>query len=365
MELIKLMKSQIVLKWSIFSLSVLLSFSCSSTTYREVYPMLADGKYDSEFPYRGCSDQLEKISESVRMISCIAYYKSYIFSPKAKIRLSDLRNPLLKEKAIKEVFLNKTSSGSATTIFYENKRIAFLTCAHVVVFSDTIITYYRKEDRKETEFIQSLAVKDRQSNYAASIQGARDLEILAIDKGSDLAVVGQRMYEQPAQSVTVFNYPFGRAKELEWGTFVYLFGYPAGYQMITKGIVSNPNRDKQGSFLTDAVSNRGFSGGIVLAIRDGVPNFELVGMVTLVPARQQFYMTPFKEGEIVDFELDAPYKGDVYVESRSDIIYGIAPAISSEVIVDFLEKNQEQLQEKGYNVRPFLERQPTLKQEPR
>jgi hypothetical protein len=359
------MKSIIILKWSVLSLSVLLSLSCSSTSYREVYPILADGKYDSEFPYRGCSAQLEKISESVRMISCIAYYKSYIFSSEAKIRLRDLQDPLLKEKAIKEVFLNRTSSGSATTIFYENKRIAFLTCAHVVVFSDTIITYYRKEDRKETEFIQSFAVKDRQSNYAVAIHGARDLEILAIDKGSDLAVVGQRMYEQPAQNVPVFNYPFGKAKELEWGTFVYLFGYPAGYQMITKGIVSSPNRDRQGSFLTDAVSNRGFSGGIVLAIRDGVPNFELVGMATLVPARQQYFMTPFKEGEIADFQSDIPFKGDVYVESHTDIIYGIAPAISSEVIVDFLEKNQEQLQEKGYDLRSFLERQPTLKQEPR
>ncbi|MGA3287523.1 MAG: serine protease [Bacteroidota bacterium] len=359
------MRSYIILKWSILSLSMLLSLSCSSTSYREIYPILADGKYDSEFPYRGCSAQLEKISESVRMISCIAYYKSYIFSPEAKIRLSNLQYPLLKEKAIKEVFLNRTSSGSATTIYSENKRIALLTCAHVVDFSDTIITYYRGENRKETEFIQSLAVKDRQSNYVASIQGARDLEVLAIDKGSDLAVVGQRMYEQSAQNVTVFNYPFGKAKELEWGTFVYLFGYPAGYQMITKGIVSSPNRDKHGSFLTDAVSNRGFSGGIVLAIRDGVPNFELVGMATLVPARQQYFMTPFKEGEIFDFELDAPFKGDVYVESRSDIIYGIAPAISSELIVDFLEKNQQQLQEKGYDIRSFLERKPTLKQEPR
>jgi hypothetical protein len=323
--------------------------------------MLADGKYDSEFPYRGCSPQLEKISESVRMISCIAYYESCIFSTEAKIRLSDLRLPLLKKKAMKEVFLNRTSTGSATTIYYGNKRIALLTCGHVVDFSDTIITYYRGEDGKETDFIQSLTVKDCQSNYAASIQGARDLEILAIDKESDLAVVGQRMNEQPAQNVTVFNYPFGKAKELEWGTFVYLFGYPAGYQMITKGIVSNPNRDKRGSFLTDAVSNRGFSGGIVLAIRDGVPNFELVGMVTLVPARRQYFITPFKEGEIVDFELDAPFKGDIYVESRTDIIYGIAPAISSELIVDFLEKNLQQLQEKGYDLGPFLEHQPSLK----
>jgi len=324
---------------------------------------LADGKYDSEFPYRGCSAQLEKISESVRMLSCVAYYKSYIFPPEAKIRLSDLHDSQPKRKAIKEVFLNRTSSGSATTIYFENKRIALLTCSHVVDFSDTIITYFRDENRKETEYIQSLAVKDRQSNFAATIPGARDLEILAIDKGSDLAVVGQRIYEQSAQKITVFNYPFGKAKELEWGSFVYLFGYPAGYQMITKGIISSPNRDKHGSFLTDAVSNRGFSGGIVLAIRDGVPNFELVGMATLVPARQQYFMTPFKEGEFVDFETDIPFKGDVYVERRNDIIYGIAPAISSELIVDFLEENQQQLQKKGYDLRPFLNRQPALRQQ--
>jgi hypothetical protein len=358
------MRRYVILKWSILSLSLLLSLSCSSTSYKEVYPLLADGKYDSEFPYRGCSPQLEKISESVRMISCIAYYKSYIFSPEAKIRLNDLQLPLLKQKAIKEVFLNRTSSGSATIIYYENKRIALLTCGHVVDFSDTIITYYRGENGKETEFIQSLAVKDRQSNYAASIQGARDLEILAIDNKCDLAVIGQRMNEQSAQNVTVFKYPFGRAKELEWGTFVYLFGYPAGYQMITKGIVSSPNRDKYGSFLTDAVSNRGFSGGIVLAIRDGVPNFELVGMATLVPARRQYFITPSKEGEIIDFELDAPFKGDIYVESRTDIIYGIAPAISSELIVEFLENNLQQLREKGYDICSFLERQPSLKPEP-
>ncbi len=352
-----------VLKWSILSFGVLLSLSCSSTSYREVYPILADGKYDSEFPYRGCSAQLEKISESVRMISCIAYYKSYVFSPEARIRLGDLQDPLLKEKAVKEVFLNRTSSGSATIIYLENKRIALLTCAHVIDFSDTIITYYREENRKGTEFIQSLAVKDRQSNYAASIQGARDLEVLAIDKDNDLAVVGQRMYEQPIQNVSTFSYPFGKAKELEWGTFVYLFGYPVGYQMITKGIVSSPNRDKHGSFLTDAVSNRGFSGGIVLAIRDGVPNFELVGMTTLIPARQQYFMTPIKEGETADFDLVTPFKGNIYVESRTDIIYGIAPAISSESIVAFLEDNLQQLREKGYNLSTFLDRQPLFKQE--
>ena len=50
----------------------LLSLSCGTSVYREVYPTLMDGKYDSEFPYRGCSAQLEEIGESVKMINAIA-----------------------------------------------------------------------------------------------------------------------------------------------------------------------------------------------------------------------------------------------------------------------------------------------------
>jgi hypothetical protein len=342
--------------YGILVLVCLMSLSCSTTSYREVYPMLTDGKYDSEFPYRGCSEQLEQISESVRMISCIAYYKSWVFPLEAKVRIENIHDSFLKEKAEKEVYLNQTSSGSATVIYSQNKRIALLTCAHVVDFSDTIFTFYRGEDRKQTEFIQSIAVKDRQSNYAAAIQGARNLEILSIDRENDLALIGQKIDLPDAPPVSVFNYPIGKAKELEWGAFVYLFGYPAGYRIVTKAIVSNPNRDKYGSFLTDAVFNRGFSGGIVLAIRDGVPNFELVGMMKLVPGHQQYYLTPAKEGERVEFDSNIPYKGNVYAESRTDIIYGVAPAIPAELIVDFLQTNQQHLIDEGYDVRSFLER---------
>ena len=350
------------LKFSMYGILLfvcLLSLSCSTTSYRDVYPMLIDGKYDSEFPYRGCSVQLEQISESVRMISCIAYYKSLVFPLEAKVRIKDIHDPFLKEKAEKEVYLNQTASGSATVIYCQNNKIALLTCAHVVDFGDTVFTFYHGEDRKQTEFIQSIAVKDRQTNYVATIQGVHNLEILSLDRENDLVIVGQRIETPIIPAVTVFNYPIGKAKELEWGAFVYMFGYPSGYRIVTKAIVSSPNRDKYGTFLTDAVFSRGFSGGIVLAIRDGVPNFELVGMMKLVPGHQQYFLTPAKEGEQVEFDPSITFKGDIYAESRTDIIYGVAPAIPIELIVDFLKTNQQKLIGEGYDFRSFLER-PTL-----
>jgi hypothetical protein len=204
-------------------------------------------------------------------------------------------------------------------------------------------------------------VKDRQTNYIGAIPGVHNLEILCMDNDNDIALMGQVIDAPVIPSVSVFNYPIGKAKELEWGAFVYLFGYPAGYRVVTKAIVSNPNRDKYGAFLTDAVFNRGFSGGIVLAVRDGVPNFELVGMMKLVPGYHRYYLTPAKEGEQVDIDPNIPYKGDMYAESRTDIIYGVAPAIPAELIVDFLQTNQQHLARKGYDVQSFIERPSSAK----
>ena len=63
-------------------------------------------------------------------------------------------------------------------------------------------------------------------------------------------------------------------------------------------------------FMVDAMFSRGFSGGIVLAIRDGVPNFELVGMIKLVSAHSSFVLTPEKDGggDLV-FDPAVPYTG--------------------------------------------------------
>jgi len=53
---------------SFLIITQLILISCSSGTYEKIYPTLMDGKYDSEFPYRGSSEELEKISQSVQRI---------------------------------------------------------------------------------------------------------------------------------------------------------------------------------------------------------------------------------------------------------------------------------------------------------
>ena len=67
-------------------------------------------------------------------------------------------------------------------------------------------------------------------------------------------------------------------------------GFPMNYKMVSNAIVSSPNYDGKGGFLIDAVVNKGFSGGVVLAIKDGIPNFELVGIIRAVPEENEYLL---------------------------------------------------------------------------
>jgi hypothetical protein len=144
-----------------------------------------------------------------------------------------------------------------------------------------------------------------------------------------------------------FDFPLGKANELRWGTFVYVFGFPANYKMISKGIVSNPNYDKKSSFIIDAVANQGLSGGIVLAIRDGVPNFELVGMVLTAPAEYEYVLRPKKDDVVL---LGSEYIGPVITGARKNIKYGITKVLAIESIMKFIENNSKILLENNIDI---------------
>jgi hypothetical protein len=332
----------------------LIMAGCSQSVLREVYPTLSDGHYDSEFPYRGCSKQLEEISESVNMLSCIAYYRTYFFLPEEHITREMITRELLRSRERSSVYVNSTASGTLTTLQYQDRRIVALTCAHVVGFDDTVFSYHIGMDRRATIYLKSIATKEKQSNYAAVFPEGGDLEILAEDRQADIALLGKRFDTDPAISPPVFKYPFGNAKDLEWGTFVYLFGYPSGFKMATKGIVSNPNKDRRGTFMVDAMFSRGFSGGIVLAIRDGVPNFELVGMVKLVSAHSSLVLTPEKDGGDLTFDPAVPYTGEIFVERKTEVESGITQAVPIEAIRTFIREQEPLIRSKGYTLRPAL-----------
>ena len=336
----------------LFILPILIS--CSSVTYEKVYPILRDGKYDSEFPYSGSSAELNEISKTVQRINSTGFYRTYVFAPTSKVTIDDILKSSVEKMAFESGLSDQSSSGTATTIYHFGGKVALLTCAHVVNYPDTIISFMSDAEGNLTNYVETMLIKENQVIYAAGFPEGSDLDILAIDEKLDVAIIGRDYPTKRNYFFPVFNYPIGKAKDLEWGTFVYVFGFPMNFQMITKAIVSSPDYDGEGSFLLDAVVNKGSSGSIILAIKDGVPNFELVGIVRKAPIELNDIIVPPKKQSNEPYNLFLPYKGQLYVSRNSEIKYGITKVVSIESILKFIDNNKAELLNREFYLEIFL-----------
>ena len=192
-------------------------FSCSSTSvFDKVYPTLNDGKYDSEFPYRNSSQQLEEISNSIRLINSIAFYDSYVFDQKNKLTIEQLIKTDPKTKAIQEVYFSRTASGTGTIVFANQGLVALLTVAHIVSFPDTVVSYFVNPDGTSSQFVESISFKSKQTNYISDFPSNGELDVLLLDKNLDIALLGKKYPSNETNTLTTFSYPWGNSTELEW-----------------------------------------------------------------------------------------------------------------------------------------------------
>jgi len=325
-----------------------IGLSCSPQIEKTKTSIVKNNKYDSEFPNENCSKQLGEISNTIYRINSIAFYKDYIFSDSSNIRQSELTEDIVLNHNVKSVFMDKSSSGTSTMLYSEAGKVALLTCAHIVDFPDTIITYFSNPKGVLTDQVQSIAFKEKETIYVAGFPGNSEVKKILTDKNLDLALIGNDYGPNSKSFFSVFNFPFGKSDELEWGDFVYIFGFPMNYKMVSKAIVSSPNYDKMGSFLIDAVVNRGYSGGIVLALRDGVPNFELVGLIEWISDENQNVLEPTTLDGTMKYDPIAPYHGELFVKQLQLLRYGITKVIPIEIIKKFLMSNQDLLEKNGY-----------------
>jgi len=328
-----------------FPIIFIISCSSSEKTSEEVQ---INYGYTSIFPNQEVSDELELISKSLVLINNLTFYNNYLFLDstvtKKDIKEKDVSNHVMMQSTI-----NKTSSGTGTIIGINGNNVALLTAAHIVSYPDTIITYHIK-DGKPTDYIESIMIKKRQNLYSNLPEGGR-LKLIASDSKSDIAIVGNKFTNIDPIRFPVFSFKLGDASDLDWGDFVYVFGYPMHNKIVTRGIVSMPNKNKLDNFLIDALINRGSSGGLVLAIRGEAPNFELVGIVSSVPAEKKFVLSPANTSRDINLLPGTIYDGEMKVEKLDGIRYGIGRIVSSEGIKKFLNDYEGELQSKGYIIK--------------
>ena len=322
--------------------------SCSNTqavARQEIVE--GDNLYDSEFPSKSVSKQLDYISKTVKKLDCLAFYMSYVFPENNTLDDGPITREVLRKQSISNTVINESVTGTATVVYYDGGMVGLVTCAHVIDFPDTIISRYDNGSGP----IQVLSVKVRQQNYIQDFSEGEEVEILAVNRKHDIAFL-KKVLGDHQENPVVLNYPIGNTKDLEWGSVVYVMGFPQGQQMVTLAIVSNPGF-RAHRFLTDATYNRGISGSPVFAIRDGVPNLEWVGVATSSPAQQIYFARPGKESP--DFiNPDEPYTGELFVDHVKTINYGITYNTTIESVVGLIKSNERELKREGFIIDKFF-----------
>jgi S1-C subfamily serine protease len=328
-----------------------LMLSCSTEKITSTQQIYNDGEYDTQFPSKEASEFISEIGKSIKLINSLVFYKLYSFDYSQAINPNNGINDATLRSAKSESNSNTSSSGTATIVAIGRDKILLLTTAHIINFRDTIYTYFSDSKGQPTNYIESVAIKQSQSIYIGEI-GISELKVVLADEKKDIAFLEGVFDYKFINKNSVFSYKIGNSSELEWGDFVYVFGYPMHYQLLTRGIVSIVESSED-YFLVDVNVNRGSSGGIVLALRDGIPNFELVGMVSWVPAERKKILVPKTLYNNKTYQLDAQYRGDVFISELENVRYGITRVISIQSVIDLLEKNDGKLVKNDYDISSF------------
>lgn len=305
-----------------------------------------DPLYTSGYPIVDVSDNIKKVQQSVIRITSTARYRVYLLDEDVNMTAAeaDTINPA--DIAVDQTIVEESSAGSAIVIRKSADRGILLTCAHTVNFPERVYSYKIGDDIPENTYVRTIAVKQSQSNVALTSRTLATYSLLQEDKSKDLALISinLRNFKDIAEDLIPLEIPMGFSENLRSGSVLYVMGYPKGFEAVTQGIVIQDNRNAKGDFLTDALYNRGISGGIIVASKDNFKSFDWVGVSNAGIATREFYLVP--EENQLDPDLSYQfYDGYIMAREIATLDYGLTQAISTQSIREFLSDNRRILRE--------------------
>jgi S1-C subfamily serine protease len=312
--------------------------------------------YQTGFPVHDTSRELERAFRALRRVNYSANYETYVFAPDAGVTQRDLADPAALDRASERFSEVTSKTGTAVIVARTMERAALVTNHHVVRFPPTIVHYF-DEDRARTprasRRVASVAVRTQEWGLLADHAELGAFEVLARDTTHDIAVIEVRLPEGVAaagfQPIAISP---GDPRRLSWGSFLYVLGFPSRYAMVTRALVSEPNRDRHGGFLSDGLWNEGISGGVILAIRGDDGSLEWVGMTRAGAGTREVRLQP-RADEMLEDDVGLLYDGPIYLEHTLRIQYGITFSVPMNRVRSFLADQRIMLQGRGYDLRRF------------
>lgn len=322
-------------------------FSCA----RAVQPRPADGgRYVADFPGEH-SDDFDRIALSVKKVYSVTTYLTCQFRREDRVTLYHLRNGSWKKMAWGEITTQETVFGTGTIVGSGNGRVAVLTSSHIVNRPDTLTTLFDPEETDPAPCLRSASVRLKQEIWVRDLSAFGPFRVVAEDPAADIALLGKTVGPM-ADTLSRFPGRAGYARELGWGGILYIMGYPMGTLSLTRGLASPLSRRSSGEFTVDALLNKGFSGGPILAIRskDGIP--EPVGMVKTVSTLRKDLVRPATGAEQTPEWI--PYRGESFVTGLEQVQYGLNVVVPMETIRAFYLQNRNALLKEGFDLDPFF-----------
>jgi len=224
-----------------------------------------------------------------------------------------------------------------------------LTVAHLVTAADTIRYYMRDARGMETSVLERISIKTSAALQVVNRDGESiHSKIIRLDREADLALLKLNI-PHVMRKPTPFLLPIGKTSELQWGNFVYIVGHPKSKTRLTAGTVSLDDYHED-RFFVDAAIRAGYSGGPVVAVRDGLPNLELVGLCRGATTETFRLLLPdqrLNEGTVLSPEL----LGQISVAEREVVEPGLGFVVGIGAVKRFLLDSREPLRAMGLDIK--------------
>ncbi|PLX12101.1 MAG: hypothetical protein C0598_06580 [Marinilabiliales bacterium] len=287
------------------------------------------------------SETVNEIMPSILKIDVLGFYKTWYFGENDNILKDDIDYSKIDSISVFSDIRSESMSGTAIVLYVDEDFCGLLTCAHVVSFPDTIYTYF---DLNET-LVKSVSIMQEQNIYESGRPLRDEYGIIVTDEKMDLAFLKKSLLGE-GETPKVFPLEAGDVNKLNWGSEIFVLGYPLGKLMLTDGIVSL-DKSKNIRFISNALFNKGISGSPVFGLQEGSDDFLWLGMASSAASQSLEYFEPLNN----DFDItraDFQFYNYAVARNKQFINYGVTYSISIEEILTFVSRNKNTLEVAGF-----------------
>lgn len=348
-------KAQLIL--SLFISSILLA-SCveSEQVQQSTTTKSAPGQdeYLTYPPQKNMSPVFKDIFESVFRITATGFYEIYEFPASEKVDYRTFQGMSKRQLRAFKSSGQPSTSGTAILLSVNPRQALLITCNHILQYPDTVKQYYYTRSGQKSSSLKTIAIKRDQINRIFGPSAIGNFSVIARDRELDLALITINFDTSQPWRLRPLRIDPGSARNLGWGSLIYVFGFPKGQQMITRGIASKVDQSDKKNFTTDALFNEGISGGLVIGVHGPNARPEWLGMARSTSAETRLELSPANQNKAPEM-FSYAYTDSIYVSQQTHINYGITQTISIDQIKDFLSGHKRAIRQTGQSVSHWID----------